>query len=268
MDLREFAKRYWWIGLLILYFVAAYLRYEAEGLTGFISVAGVTLVAAIFALVMNNSAYFKKIFRKIKYFIGYNSFNWDTSATFLVRGNYKLADQISSIETIIKSVLSANGIKIKSKDQIEISKDSMGGIKVFVSPYSLYLSIDSTDADMTDNDQFSLTNMVIRARTSLRYKQTKKIVSGFIVDLFRAFDDKYGPIEQKYSMKIVLEGMSKNFFKEQFIKEFRPDEIQNFSIIVKNPRSYQEVTHSHLTITTDRREELVESVSTLILRMT
>jgi len=268
MDISIWFKKYWWVGLLGLYGISVYFKYHNEGLKGFWSAAGISLIVAIIQTLVNNSRAIKKMLRMTKYFIGFGIFQWDTQANFLIRGNYKLADQVSVLEKLIKDVLEEYGIKIKNRDELDISRDNLGRIKFYVSAYSLYITIDTTDADKADDDGFALSWLNVRVRTSLRFRDTRKVITGFLIDLFAALDNKYGPIEQKYSMKINVEGMSKNFFKEQFVKEFRPDEIEKFSIMVKKTRSIQEVTHSQLNITTNRREELINSVSDLILRMT
>jgi hypothetical protein len=267
MDISWFFKKYWWVILLILFMISAYFKYENEGFKGFWSAAGISLIAAIIQTLVNNSRIIKKVFRMVKFFLGFGMFSWETNANFLIHENYKLSDQVSVLEKLIKDILGENGIKIKKRDEIDISRDNLGGIKIFVSAFSLYISVDTTDADSNDRDGFALSWLNVRVRTTLRYRNTRKVITGFLIDLFSALDNKYGPIEQKYSMKITLEEMSKNFFKEQFVKEFSPNEIESFSIIVKKTRSTQEVTHSQLNITTNRREELMDSVSSLILRL-
>lgn len=266
MDVKEFVKKYWWVVLLALYLISFCIKLSAEGWATFTTTAGIALLVAIIQTVSNNSRLLRKAFRYLKYFVGFGTFVWDTNAKYLIRGSYKLSDQTGDIKKIVESALKENKIKFKH-DDIEISADKLGRTKIYVGPLAIYLNLDVTDAEQRDDDGFALFWLNIRARTSLRYKNMSKVINGFLIDFYSGIDDKYGPIDQKYTVKVNVEGMAENFFKEQFIKEFSPHEVTKFSIMVKSSRSNQEVTEKQISITTNRREELVSSVKNLLIRL-
>lgn len=266
MDIIEYAKKYWWTLLLGLYIVSVIIKFNKEGPAGLATVAGISLLVAIVQTIANNSRNMKRAYRYLKYFIGFGTFVWDTNAKFLVRGTYRLSDHNAEIKKFVEEALKQNNIKYKH-DDIEVSADKLGRIKIYVSPLSVYLSLDVTDAEQRDDEGFALFWLNIRARTSLRYKNMNKVINGFLIDYYKLLDDRYGPVDQKYTVKVNVEGMAESFLKEQFIKEFSPSEVTKFTIMVKSSRSNQEITEKQISVTTNRREELVNSVKDLLLRL-
>lgn len=267
MDLPYILKKYGYVVLLSLYFISAILRFKSDGWVGFIAPAGLSLITAIIQTAYNNVKTLKRVIRKLKYFIGTSTFTWDTEANFLVRQVSRLLDDTDqSVKQLIIAVLKENNIKASPTD-IEISKDSLKHTKIYISPLFIYLSVQFTDAETTDSEGFALEWMAMRLRTTLRYKSIRKTINDFMIDLFKNIEKKYEASDVKYTMKVDLEGRSANFFKEQFIKDLDPKEVDRFSVTLKRPRSIQTITDKNVSIITSRTEELVMAVQDLILRI-
>lgn len=266
MDLPGILKKYWYIPLLFLYLISAYQKYKTEGISAFAVPAGISLLTAIIQTTYNNIRPIKRTIRRLKYFIGYSNFSWDIEAKFLIRSVNKVSDQDEEIRKVIKTVLEENGIKVPMQE-IELSRDNLNRIKIYISPLFMYTSIDFTDFESTDDEGFALEWMSMRFKTTLRYKKIRKTINDFLIDLFKTLEKKYEVADVKYSMKIDLEGRNKDFYKDQFIKDLDPKDVDTFSIMIKGARSTQMITHRNVSITTSRTEELVVAVDNLILRL-
>ncbi|AMQ19673.1 hypothetical protein [Geobacillus sp. JS12] len=269
MDIKKWVAHNKWFILVIIYLIALCIQIYKNGWGVLFTSSGIGLSIALCATIYNNSRSVKKFFRKIKYFLGFGMFKWEANAVFTVRKDRlpSLTSQESELEKIARKALENNGLDSKQPDAVQPSFDKLKNLKLFLKKYVMYLNVTLTDADFVDDDGNDLVYVNIKTDASLRFKDNNKAINGILLDFYFFFEQHYKPIEQKYSFKIEPEDMPRNFLIKQFINEFTQDEVDGFSIKVKNPRANEEVNEKYLSLTTNRREELNGSIRNMLLRL-
>ncbi|WP_144467666.1 ABC transporter permease family protein [Bacillus toyonensis] len=265
MDLKNWFSNNKWICLVVVYVVAIFFQYKANGI-GFIKTsAGIGLVVALLTTILTNARSVKRFIRKIKFFLGFGMLKWDADATFAVR--YKdfktIKAEEENIRNLLFKALKDNGVE---NERLE---PSYGGqnLKILIEKYVISLDFSFSDAEMTDDEDFALGWVKIRTLASLRYKESNKAIHEILMDFYRYFEQKYNPTEQKFTVSIQPENFEKNFMKKQFINEYTPDEITKFNITCANPRAIESVNEKNISFVTDRREELQNMVKNATLRL-
>ncbi|MBN8253861.1 hypothetical protein [Priestia flexa] len=270
MDFKKWFTNNKWIVLLLVYLAALILQFISKGWSALPTSAVIGLIVAIVATTFNNSREVKRLFRKIKYFLGFGMFKWEATSVFTVKKTMfkNSREQEEILRKIAKECLEDNDIDTKKSDSIQTSFDKAKNLKLFIEAYVMYLDISVTDADSYDDDGDELVYVTIKTKASLRYKDNNKAINGVLLDFYYRFEKKYSPQEQKYTVQIQPENMSKDFLTKNFINEFYPNEVSSFNITSKQSKSTIEtVSHKLLSLTTDRREELNNSIKNLILKL-
>lgn len=267
MDL-QIIKRYSWLILLLLYMGSLSFHVWNNGFEStLLSSLGISLLIASISTLFTYSATIRKWSRMLKHFLGYSTFYWDVRAVFTIRQNKIMFDFASDVKEVFKVVMNDNDIKINPGD-ISVSKERSGQLNIFIGPLVIHTALKVSDAEQYDKEGYSLSYLDVRLRTSMRYKEMRKLVTGVIIDVFRNLENKFDPQDQKFNVKIRIEDKNKDLLKKQFIKEFKPEEIQHFTITVNNtPKSNQEVTDRQISLNTNRREDLIEAVKNILLRL-
>lgn len=262
MDIQKLWKSYGWILLAIFYIVIIVINLSAYHLKGLL--ASTAAFSALLQTCISHWKLLRRCFRWLKYFIGFTNFKIDLTARFTVKNRPELSE--SQVKQFVKNALDSNNVDYDQSRSIDISRNKFGSVKAFIDPYSIYLTFSYTDAEKLI-DGAPTYWLSVQCKTMLRHKSLRKVIDGIFLDIFDDMAKNNMVIDEKYTLKVALEDKSESFFKEQFIKEFKPDEIETFSIIAKSGSSRQQASHKELSIVSDKRRAFVGSVNDLLLRI-
>ncbi|WP_029423499.1 hypothetical protein [Alicyclobacillus macrosporangiidus] len=262
MDIVKILKRFWWVVPTLLYLASLIINVCSSGLSKLVQPVGIAMIVAIVQTLSTNVPLFRKWIRWMKYFMGFGHFKLDATATFSVVGIARLSGE--QFRQIVFNALHPYVAKITKEKAVELTTDKHGRLLLYCDYFSMYITVDLADADEDAEDGQPIEWLTIRARTSLRYRTLRDAINGFLIDLFSETGRSFSSSNEKYVIKVTVEGVSKNFMKQQFVKEFDPDEIEKFFIRINKPRGFQEATDTELRIVTTKRDEISNAVSLLL----
>lgn len=268
MDLKKWFTNHKWIVLVLVYFIALYFQYRTYQWGVFKTAAGIGLILALLTTLFTNSKNLKKLIRRIKFFFGFGIFKWEAQAVFNVRISKfsSLKKEEINITEILKEALKEKNENITS-DSIQPSYDKIGNLKLLVDKYVAYFDISYTDLEEEDDDGFRLKTLSINTKASLRYKDNNKAINGLLLDFYYNIEQKYNPVNQKYTITITPEDFEKNYMKKQFINELTPDEFSTFNINNSTQRVYENINEKNINFVTNRREDLNNLIKSAILKL-
>ncbi|MFX3617999.1 MAG: hypothetical protein ACE3JK_10770 [Sporolactobacillus sp.] len=258
-----------WFWLFVVYAIATILQYAEQGWHFVLTASGIGLIIALLTTVFSNLRALVRIYRRIKYYFGPSIFKWTASADFDVRVNKftTIAVEEKNLVTLFKKALEKNGLPINEFGSPAPSRDKFGNLIIFTKEYYMNTVISLTDNGEEDNEGYSLYEINFKTYAALRYRDKNKAINGILLELYKLFEKKYFPSTEKYSIHLELENVPDDFWKKQFVREFLPSEVSNFSIRTNLTRSVQEASNKGISLTTDRREELYSAINDLILRI-
>lgn len=246
-----------WIFMLISLITSCVVQFISTGFTTATILIIIPTIVTLIKVLYENLDKFRVFYRRTINILNLSTFDIDFTAVFKIVNESKINNinkDYLKIQSIIYELLSTSGFKGSKNELIEISFDRISGVKMYVRPYKIYLSLSQTD-------NMGEINLTIRASAALKYRNANEIIENFLVSFYRHLCEKELVNEIKYIVKINKNTKKGNFMANHFIKEIKPDDIKNFEVNMKhNKNGILNINNKCINFITSERSDLINSI--------
>lgn len=187
--------------------------------------------------------------------INISTFDVEFQSTFKFKNDSEIKDinkDYKLIEELIYKVLKKEGYTENKSKLIDISLDRVSGVKFFIKPHKIYLSIDQSN----DGGEAKL---LLNVDARLKYRNGEKILNDFLLGIYEKIED-LNFSKDKYIVKMSKNTKKADFMKNHFVKELTPKEVSNFSIIVKEKNLNITISQERVTVVTNQKHDLIQGI--------
>lgn len=265
MSLGLYLKKYFWIGLIIIYVAVVGYRVHLNGWKELGTLTTIAFTVAIIQLVYTNVGLIRKPFVFIFYWLFKIQFEWEFVINIKADEKSVKAVTQKEIRKWIGDILEKANLSDRKKD-IKFSVIT-NGFMVYIPVFGLNLTINTYKNDHEFDDEDEETGRIaISGHALINYRQTRRVLISFMKVFFNKLESNFSFIKEKtYSLKVSSGEMDKNFYKDQFIKGF--DEVDYFSI-TKEEDSYRvSVNKKYLEIISEYSSDIINNANKYLLQM-
>lgn len=232
--------------------VATYTRFGFNTASVLISLP---IFFTAFNTLFSNVRSVRIYWRKALNILSLSSFDMQFKAVFKVQDDSKIKNinqDYLLVQDAIYSVIKSEGIEGNKNSLVEPSFDRVSGVKFFVHPHKLYMSLDQSD----DSGE---TNLSISTSGRLKYRNGEKVLNDFLIGLYENMES-LGLKPNKYTLKLSKNSKQKNFMSKHFIKELKPNEIKSFNIVVNYSNLNISANQKEIVIVTRKKVNLIKGI--------
>lgn len=226
-----------------------------NGFTVITLMISLPVLYTLFNTIYSNSRKVRIKIRKFMNWINISTFDVEFQSTFKFKNDSEIKDinkDYKLIEELIYKVLKKEGYTENKSKLIDISLDRVSGVKFFIKPHKIYLSIDQSN----DGGEAKL---LLNVDARLKYRNGEKILNDFLLGIYEKIED-LNFSKDKYIVKMSKNTKKADFMKNHFVKELTPKEVSNFSIIVKEKNLNITISQERVTVVTNQKHDLIQGI--------
>ncbi|WP_038220975.1 hypothetical protein, partial [Virgibacillus alimentarius] len=237
----------WW--LLFLSAVAAIIAtFTRFGFSIIAVLIALPIIYTAFNTLFVNVRKIRILFRKAINILNLSTFDMQFRSVFNIENKSKIQNinkDYLIIQDIIYDILLKEGFSGKKNELIEPSLDRISGVKFYIHPYKIYMSIDQSD-------NFGEQSLTLTANGRLKYRNGEEVLNDFLINVYEGIE-QLGLNQNKYILKLSKNTNIDGFMINHFIKELKTSEVESFNIKINHANINIAANHNEVTIVTKQK---------------
>ncbi|ADC49344.1 hypothetical protein BpOF4_06420 [Alkalihalophilus pseudofirmus OF4] len=214
------------------------------------------IIYTAFNTLYSNVRKVRILLRKTINVLSLSTFDMQFRAVFNIEEHKSKVKNINNdyllIQDVIYDVLKNEGFSGKKNELIEPSLDRVSGVKFYIHPYKIYMSLDQSD-------NFGEQTLTLTATGRLKFRNGEAILNDFLINLYEGIEN-LGMPQNKYILKLSKNSKTDNFMTKHFIKELEPKEVKDFNILMNQSNMNITANHQEITIVTKQKINLIKGI--------